>query len=167
MRPTHSIGGQDHRVAPIRRGDGPDAVQLLEIDGVRYQARLRWLDEHQAVLTFEGEEHLVHFAQDGATLFAHIDGHSWRIESVGGFAARTEGSGADGNISAPMPGVVLEIDVEEGDAVSANQRLALIESMKMQTEIKSPMAGTVLGVRVAPGDTFERGATLIEVEGNP
>ena len=166
MRPTHSIGGQDHRVAPIRRGDGPDAVQLLEIDGAHHEAGLRWIDAHQATLTFEGKEHPVHFAQDGATLFVHLGGRSWRIESVGGFAGRTEGGGADGNINAPMPGVVLEIDVEEGDAVSANQRLALIESMKMQTEIKSPMAGTVTAVRVAPGDTFERGATLIEVEGN-
>ena len=75
--------------------------------------------------------------------------------------------GADGGIRAPMPGVAVEIEVSVGDQVEANQRLALIESMKMQTEIKAPVAGTVRAVRVAPGDSFERGAVLIEVEGNP
>ena len=167
MRATHSIDGQDHCVLPIRWSAGPDGSQLLEIDGVRRRAGLGWIDEHQAVLTYEGETHRVHFAQDGPTLFVHIDGRSWRIESVGGFAGHAEGGGTDGNISAPMPGVVLEIDVAAGDAVTENQRLALIESMKMQTEIKAPVAGTVRAVRVAPGDSFERGAVLIEVEGNP
>ncbi|MYG14413.1 MAG: acetyl-CoA carboxylase biotin carboxyl carrier protein subunit, partial [Gammaproteobacteria bacterium] len=67
-------------------------------------------------------------------------------------------------VRAPMPGVVIEIDVQAGDGVAENQRLALIESMKMQTEITAPSAGTVTAVHVAPGASFERGATLIELE---
>ena len=63
-----------------------------------------------------------------------------------------------------MPGVAVEIEVEVGDQVAANQRLALIESMKMQTEITAPVPGVVTAVRVAPGESFERGAVLIEVE---
>ena len=163
MRPTHSIDGQAHRVMPLRRGPS----QVLDIDGTTLEASLRWTGDHEAVLTVDGCEHPIHAAQDGTTLFVHLDGHSWRIESLDGFADRSDGgSGADGRIRAPMPGVLVEIDVGVGDAVAENQRLALIESMKMQTEITAPLAGTVTAVHVAPADTFERGAALIDVEGN-
>ena len=161
MRPTHRIDGQAHQVKPLRRG----AIQLLEIDGVQLEASLRWTGDHEAVLTVDGHEHRLHAAQDGATLFVHLDGHAWRIESLSGFADRSEGGGADdGSIRAPMPGVAIEIDVSVGDAVAENQRLALIESMKMQTEITAPSAGTVTAVHVEPGGSFERGAALIELE---
>lgn len=163
MNPTHRIDGHDHRVLPRRRG----ACQRLEIDGSPLKASLRWTGDHEGVLTVNGREHPVAAAQDGPMLFVHLEGRTWRIECVRGFADRSEGGGADGGIRAPMPGVVLEIDVAAGDAVTENQRLALIESMKMQTEIKAPMAGTVRAVHVAPGDSFERGAVLIEVEGKP
>ena len=164
MRPTHRIDGQAHQVKPLRRGPS----QLLEIDGIQLEASLRWTGDHEAVLTVDGRQHRLHAAQDGTTLFVHLDGHSWRIESLNGFADRSEGGGgADGHIRAPMPGVVVEIDVQAGDAVAENQRLALIESMKMQTEITAPTAGTVTAVHVEPGGSFERGATLIELERSP
>ncbi len=163
MRPTHRIDGQEHRVTPLRRS----ASQLLEVDGTQLEASLRWTGDHEAVLTVNGSEHQVHAAQDGATLFVHLDGRSWRIESLNGFAGRMDGgSGADGRIRAPMPGVVVEIDVRPGDAVAENQRLALIESMKMQTEITAPMAGTVTAVHVERGGSFDRGAALMELERN-
>ena len=165
MRPTHRIDGRAHRVTPLRRGLRQAATQLLDIDGVRLEASLRWTGDHAAILTVEGREHRVYAAQDGPTLFVHLDGHSWRVESMVGFAGPAEGgTAADGRICAPMPGVVVEIDVRAGDAVAENQRLALIESMKMQTEITTPVAGAVTAVHVAPGESFDRGATLIEVQ---
>lgn len=145
---------------PLRRG----ACQRLEIDGSPLEASLRWTGDHEGVLTVNGREHPVAAAQDGPVLFVHLEGRTWRIETIQGFADRTEGGGADGGIRAPMPGVAVEIEVEVGDQVAANQRLALIESMKMQTEITAPVPGVVTAVRVAPGESFERGAVLIEVE---
>ena len=160
MLPTHRIDGRDHRVLPLRRG----TCQRLEIDGSPLEASLRWTGEHQGVLTVNGREHPVAAAQDGPVVFVHLAGRTWRIESIQGFAGRTEGGGADGGIRAPMPGVAVEIEVGVGDQVAANQRLALIESMKMQTEITAPVSGVVAAVRVAPGDSFDRGAVLIELE---
>ena len=160
MRPTHRIDGHEHCVRPLRRGPS----QLLDIDGVQLEASLRWTGDHEAVLTVDGSEQLVHAAQDGTTLFVHLDGHTWRIEAVNGFADRSAGGGADGQVRAPMPGVAIEVHVQAGDEVAENQRLALIESMKMQTEITAPLAGTVTAVHVAPGASFERGAALIELE---
>lgn len=160
MRPTHRIDGEEHCVRPLRRGPNP----LLDIDGVRHEASLHWTGDHEAVLAVDGSEHPIHAAQDGTTLFVHLEGQTWRIETVNGFADRSAGTGAGGQVRAPMPGVVIEIDVRAGDRVAENQRLALIESMKMQTEITAPLAGTVTTVHVAPGASFERGATLIELE---
>jgi len=160
MRPTHRIDGHEHCVRPLRRGPS----QLLDIDGVQLEASLRWTGDHEAVLAVDGAQRLVHAAQDGTTLFVHLDGQTWRIEAVNGFADRAVGGGTDGQVRAPMPGVVIEIHVQAGDGVAENQRLALIESMKMQTEITAPLAGTVTAVHVAPGASFERGAALIELE---
>ena len=61
-------------------------------------------------------------------------------------------------------GVVLEVHVAVGDVVAETDMLALLESMKMQTEIKAPSAGVVTAIHVAVGESFERGAPLIEIE---
>ncbi len=160
MNGTHRIEGRDHQVRPLRRG----ACQRLQIDGSLFEASLHWTGDHEGVLTIDGQPHSVAAAQDGPVLFVHLDGRTWRIESIQGFADRTDGAGADGGIRAPMPGVVVEIEVSVGDQVAANQRLALIESMKMQTEITAPVSGVVTAVPVAPGESFDRGAVLIAVE---
>ena len=162
MLPTHRIDGREHHVLPLRRGP----CQRLQIDGNPVDASLRWTGDHEGVLTLEGREHPVAAVQDGPVLFVHLEGRTWRIEAIQGFAGRTEAGGGDGAIRAPMPGVAVEIAVGVGDQVAANQRLALIESMKMQTEVTAPVAGVVTAVRVAPGESFDRGTVLIEVEGS-
>jgi len=81
-------------------------------------------------------------------------------------AARGAGAGAAGrqNINAPMPGKVVRVLVQAGDAVEAGQGLVVVEAMKMQNEMKSPKAGTVAEVRVDAGATVAVGETLLIIE---
>jgi biotin carboxyl carrier protein len=56
------------------------------------------------------------------------------------------------------------VDVADGDAVDAGQRVLVVEAMKMQNELRSPRAGTVTGISVGPGQTVELGDVLLVVE---
>jgi biotin carboxyl carrier protein len=62
-----------------------------------------------------------------------------------------------------MPGTVLRVDVEPGDAVRARQTLLVLEAMKMETPVSSPYDGTVTAVHVAAGDRVAGGALLVEL----
>lgn len=79
--------------------------------------------------------------------------------AAGGGVAET----GEFHLRAPMPGLVVAIPVEEGQAVSKGQVLLILESMKMQNELKAPRDGTVGRVRVKPGETVEQKQTLLSV----
>lgn len=67
-------------------------------------------------------------------------------------------------VAAPMPGLVLRVEVEVGQAVRAGQGVVVVEAMKMENELKAPADGTVARIEVQPGQTVEKGATLIVLE---
>ena len=71
--------------------------------------------------------------------------------------AAAAGSG-DGVVKAPMHGRVLEILVAVGDRVTAGQRLAVIEAMKMEHTLRAPFAGTVMQIAVGAGAQVVEGA---------
>ncbi len=64
-------------------------------------------------------------------------------------------------LKAPMPGLVINIPIEEGQEIEEGQNLLVLESMKMQNELKSPCAGTVERINVAPGDSVEKNEVLV------
>jgi biotin carboxyl carrier protein len=63
-----------------------------------------------------------------------------------------------------MPGMVVKLNVAEGDLVQKNQSLAIVEAMKMENELKSPIQGRVKKINGAPGDLVDAGTPLIELE---
>ncbi len=80
---------------------------------------------------------------------------------------RSRTSEADSKVktlSAPMHGLVVEIAVQEGTVVEKNQTLVVLESMKMQMQLRSPRAGKVARVAVRPGSQVEKGAILVQFE---
>jgi pyruvate carboxylase subunit B len=65
---------------------------------------------------------------------------------------------------APMPGLIVRVNVGPGDKVGQGQGLVVMEAMKMENELRAQAAGTVKSVNVTPGTAVEKGTVLIEME---
>lgn len=66
-------------------------------------------------------------------------------------------------IRAPMVGRIIEILVEPGSRVSAEEEVAIVESMKMQIPVTAPQAGEVLTIAVQVGQVVQEGDLLLEL----
>ena len=77
-------------------------------------------------------------------------------------AAAPAASGAEGSvkITAPMPGKVLSISANVGQAVKRGDTVLVFEAMKMENTVVAPEDGTVASISVAVGDSFEAGAVI-------
>ena len=89
------------------------------------------------------------------------DDRSKQIEALTG-RGRKEAVG--GVIKAPMPGLVVRVEVSEGQAVEAGQGLVVVEAMKMENELRSTVKGVVEHVHVKPGERVEKGAALVSLK---
>ncbi len=64
-------------------------------------------------------------------------------------------------ITSPLPGVILEVSVKEGDSVKKGQKVMVLEAMKMENIIEAPVDGVVKSVKTNKGDSVLEGAPLV------
>lgn len=72
-------------------------------------------------------------------------------------------SGAAKAVKSPLPGVIISVNVNVGDAVKAGQVVAILEAMKMENEIQAESDGTVAAVCVAKGDSIQEGDAIVNL----
>ncbi len=89
-----------------------------------------------------------------------VDERTRQLEELAG----GPGKGRVGGIlKAPMPGLVLRVEVEEGQIVEAGTGVVVLEAMKMENEIKAPAPGVVKVVHVSEGQAVDKGVPLVEI----
>mgnify|MGYP002627088628 CR=1 FL=1 len=71
--------------------------------------------------------------------------------------------GAGEKVNSPLPGVIVEVNVKEGQAVKAGQKVAVLEAMKMENEIPAPKDGTVTEIHVHKGDSLQEGDPVVTI----
>jgi biotin carboxyl carrier protein len=81
-------------------------------------------------------------------------------ESSGGPAPKS----GEYHLRAPMPGLIVAVPIDEGQPVAKGQDLIILESMKMQNELKAPRDGVVTRIRVRAGDSVEHNQVLLTLE---
>ncbi|MFP4343060.1 MAG: biotin/lipoyl-containing protein [Anaerolineales bacterium] len=69
-----------------------------------------------------------------------------------------------GSVTAPLPGTVVSINVQEGDSIEPGQELCILEAMKMNNPIRATMSGTVKEVHIQVGQQVQHGAPLFTIE---
>ena len=99
-----------------------------------------------------------------------IDGYHYDVEALDERARAirdlsNEGARASGPapVVAPMPGMIVRVNVQVGDAVQPGIPVVVMEAMKMENELRAQRAGVVTAVRVQPGAAVEKGAVLVEL----
>ncbi|HZU77447.1 MAG TPA: biotin carboxylase N-terminal domain-containing protein, partial [Dehalococcoidia bacterium] len=101
------------------------------------------------------------YGKSAGAVVAHLQ----RTQSPGAHTpsvvATPEGTYA---VETPLQGTIVSVEVREGDVVAAGQTVVIMESMKMEHEIKAPRGGEVRRVAVAPGDTLYQGHPLLFIE---
>ncbi|MXW17542.1 MAG: biotin/lipoyl-binding protein [Gemmatimonadetes bacterium] len=101
-----------------------------------------------------------HLELDGRCVSAEVlDPRAHRIRRLSAKA------GADSKVAplrAPMPGLVVQVAVDEGQEVEAGDTVLIVEAMKMENELRAPAAARVKRLLAAPGDAVEKGQLLVE-----
>ncbi len=86
-----------------------------------------------------------------------------RTQQLRELTGQRTGHAAGGLIRAPMPGLVVRVEVEPGQRLDAGAGVVVLEAMKMENEIATPGPGVVKAVHVKEGQAVEKGAPLVEV----
>ncbi len=135
---TYRLGPQQYRV---------------EVNGSRIEAQVDRLSEFEYWLTTFGRRfHIVSIAQ-GLSYRIEVDGVAHQID-------RDDG----GIVHAPAPAVVVSIAVNPGDTVSAGDRLAVLEAMKMEMPVLAPFSGTIRQVMTMRNVQVDTGAPLVQID---
>lgn len=88
------------------------------------------------------------------------DERSYRLAQRGG-----HGIGVDGEavVASPMPGIIVAVPVAEGDLVKFGDKVIILESMKMENELRAPCDGIVTHVNVTAGASVEKDQALVTI----
>ena len=78
-------------------------------------------------------------------------------------AAAPKPAGAGTTVKSPLPGIIISIDVKEGQAVKRGQKVAVIEAMKMENDILAEQDGTVTAIHANKGDSVLEGADIVTI----
>ncbi|GAB3100321.1 biotin/lipoyl-binding protein [Aestuariicella hydrocarbonica] len=158
MKHEFSLQNALYQVLPVYRRN----ETKLTIDGKPFVAQLNWIDDFECQLTLDGKRYSAIVAQDDNNLFVHIDGKTLSLTLVDSAAEAMAADVVEGTqVEAPMPGVVIDVLVAEGDEVKEGQTLLLIESMKLQIELKAKIDGVVETVPTSQGASFNKGDVLM------
>ncbi|MEE8526419.1 MAG: biotin/lipoyl-containing protein [Thermoanaerobaculia bacterium] len=142
-----AVGDAVHDVDVVTAGDG---VYSLIDSGNQHEVSVRPSpDGHYLVTTAAGESQV------------------WLLDPLAHLARKAHGDVAGGGrrqVTAYMPGRVVEILAAEGEQVEAGQGVLVLEAMKMKNEIQSEAAGVLVKILVENGQTVEGGDPLFEIE---
>lgn len=78
-------------------------------------------------------------------------------------AAAPKPAGAGVTVKSPLPGIIISVDVKEGQAVKRGQKVAVIEAMKMENDILAEADGTITAIHTRKGDSVLEGADIVTI----
>lgn len=137
-----------------------------KITGTVYKVGIGDIDKGVAEVTVNGTPYQVELEKEKAPVIKSVKpAAAPRTASGEKIIAKPAPKAAAGGtpVKAPLPGVVLEINVTVGQAVKATDQVMVLEAMKMENSIRAGVDGTVKSIEVNKGDSVLEGATLVVI----
>ena len=145
--------------------EGLITVSSLKINGEKGETpkiRISKLDDKSRIsVEIDDNPRFAHVSKVGDKWWIHLDGEIYIISELEKGAKSS--SKAEGGLSAPMPGTVLDVMVTVGQRVREGQPLMTMEAMKMEHRIVAPKAGEVISIYFNQGDRVDMGSILVEL----
>lgn len=130
------------------------------------------VDRYTYRISNNGELHELYIMKndpDSHSMVIRLNGTKYNVQVKDKYEALLEKLGMKiqtggelNEIKAPMPGLIVQIVIDEGQEVSKGDKLLVLEAMKMENIIKSPGDGTVKKIHVKNGDSVEKKQVLVE-----
>ncbi|HTE32402.1 MAG TPA: biotin/lipoyl-containing protein [Chryseolinea sp.] len=145
---------------------------MIRVDGKPFELDLVEVSHgHYHIVRNNKSYNLEVVASDSAlkTFSFKLNGTQYSVELRDKFDLLLEKMGMNGsasgklnNVKAPMPGLIIDLRVREGQSVKAGDPLLILEAMKMENVIKAPGEGVIKTLRIRQGDSVEKNQVLIE-----
>lgn len=137
----------------------------FKISGKEYNVTIGSIENKIANVNVNGKDYEVELENDiaSAPVTAPVAAAAPAAPAASAAAAPAKPAGAGTKVTSPLPGVIIEVSVKEGQAVKAGQKVAVIEAMKMENEIAATQDGTVTAIHVAKGDSVLEGADVVTI----
>jgi glutaconyl-CoA decarboxylase len=136
----------------------------FQIGDESYRVKIVEVRADGAVVEVNGAEYQVAIQTPGPAAKAETSAPSATSTGSAPAPAASPAELSDGIVRAPMPGVILKVLVEPGNAVAAEEPVLVLEAMKMENEIKAPVAGTLEKIFVALGASVNTGDDLFQIQ---
>lgn len=161
MTYTFNFQGQTHKVEI----EEDDKQIKLEIDGKEIPVEFEKIEENLYSIIYDGKSVTLAIMRKGHHIQVFINGDLYELEAVSERDKRKSSQLASGmqEIKSPMPSRVVKLLKKQGEEVEADEGVAVVEAMKMESELKSPIKGEVKDVFVNEGDAVEAGTVLLVV----
>lgn len=139
----------------------------LKINGKQYNVTVNSVEGNNASVNVNGVDYNVEIEGGAAPVVAPVAAPVAAPAAapvVSAPAATPAAAPAGGkSIVSPLPGVIISVDVKEGQAVKRGQKVAVIEAMKMENEILAEFDGTVTAIHVSKGDSVLEDAKIVTI----
>ena len=133
------------------------------IGGEQFKTRIMEYSESKIVLTVNDDEYEVMVEHEESKIAPKLTRVTTQAPTVTKSVAAPAASNSGNDVPAPLPGVVLGINVKVGDTVKVDDTLLILEAMKMENNIESPRTGKVGEILVEEGDSVEKGSIIMSI----
>ncbi|HEY5218313.1 MAG TPA: acetyl-CoA carboxylase biotin carboxyl carrier protein subunit [Gemmatimonadaceae bacterium] len=166
MKYLVTVNGEEHEVrldgAGVQTNGSTAAAHVADIEGTPV-CLLTIGDAVHRVLVRRGDRRGLYTLSIGGYRY-EVDALDERGRTIRDLSWAAAAAAGPAPLMAPMPGLIVRINVRAGDQVQAGQGLVVMEAMKMENELRAVATGTVKTVLVTPGTAVEKGAVLLEME---
>ena len=136
----------------------------FKINGKEYNVAVNGIEGKNADVTVNGVNYQVELENEVSPAVAAAPAApAAQAAPAPAAAAPAAPAGAGKVIGSPLPGVIISVDVKEGQAVKRGQKVAVIEAMKMENEILAECDGTIIAIHVKQGDSVLEGADIVTI----